>query len=183
MPGPPDIEALLEEALVLQWYVPVMVDGEAAPLVWVDPAERQDLPSLQQRMLALGTHITASTPLEIQAVYGATVTQWTYHMNRAPIAFFLSVQMDTPHFSLSPLELQAQQSSFVLGFNVLQQATGALLQAIIASRSLLLHFSTVPPGFLNCPRSAVGGAGTGAMRKISCNWCARVSPLDLQPTQ
>jgi hypothetical protein len=49
MPEQPDIDALLEESLVLQWYLPVMVDAEAAPLVWVDPAQRQDLLDLQQR--------------------------------------------------------------------------------------------------------------------------------------
>lgn len=39
MPEHLTIDALLEEALELKWFLPVLVDAQAAPLVWVDPAQ------------------------------------------------------------------------------------------------------------------------------------------------
>jgi hypothetical protein len=52
MPEHPDIKVLLEEALELKWFLPVLVDAQAAPLVWADQAQRQDLLALQERALA-----------------------------------------------------------------------------------------------------------------------------------
>jgi hypothetical protein len=144
MPEQPDSNTRLTEALVLRWFLPVMVDAEYAPLVWVDPARRQDVLALEHRALAVGEQITELTPPEVLAVYGQTVTQWVYHFGQDVIAFFLSVQVDAPAFAHASLDLKALQVQFVLGFNVAQKATVALLQAIVKSRSLLLHFSAVP---------------------------------------
>ena len=161
MPEQPDIDALLEEALELNWFLPVLVDGQAAPLVWADPAQRQDLLALQERAHAIGAHLTTLAPPEILAVYGSTVTRWMYHVGRDPIALFLSVQVDAPAFSRSPLELPALQAQFVLGFNVLQQATIALLRAVITSKSLLLHFSAVPDWVPQLPPLSSGRSRHG----------------------
>lgn len=161
MPEQPDIDALLEEALELKWFLPVLVDAQAAPLVWADPAQRQGLLALQERALAIGAHLTTLASQEVLAIYGSTVTRWIYHVGRDPIAFFLSVQVDAPVFSRSPLDLPAHQASFVLGFNVLQQATVVLLRAIITSRSLLLHFSAVPDWVPQLPPLSSGRSRHG----------------------
>jgi predicted ATPase len=63
MPEQPAIDALLEEALELKWFLPVLVDAQAAPLVWADPAHRQDLLALPERAHALGAHLSSRSLL------------------------------------------------------------------------------------------------------------------------
>ena len=49
------------------------------------------------------------------------------------------------------LDLKAQQVNFLLGFNVQQDATITLLRAVVESKTLLLHFSAVPPWVTHMP--------------------------------
>jgi hypothetical protein len=149
-------QRVLAKALVLTSYMPIMVDTAYAPLLWADPRQEQEILNLAERARTIGKQITSLNFLELLALYGDIQTEWTYHYGRDFQVFFLSVQIDAPPSEKMLPPLAALKSSFVLAFDLRQQTAITLLKAIIASKSVLVHFSQVPSWVSHLPSLSTG---------------------------